>query len=298
EPLVEEPAPTACTWLLFMDEAGLAEQVAARLGEQHQIARVYAGPAFAQRDAQTFVLRPGEATDYVRLCDALVAAGRLPDRILHCWSVSAEAALMPTDSQVFRAEQEHGFYSLLFLAQALAPHIYDTLVRMLVISTRVQAVTGKEWVRPEKATLLGACKVIPQEPLNITCRSIDLEVLPEEHWLRTAAAQVVAECRTPASDLVVAYRDGQRLVQRYEAVRLAEKPADLPLFRQQGVYLITGGLGGIGLALAEHLARTVQARLILVGRSGLPARQQWQTWVENHDEQDRTSEKIRRLQGI
>ena len=51
--------------------------------------------------------------------------------------------------------------------------------------------------------------------------------------------------------------------------------APASVLRQQGVYLITGGLGGIGLAVAEHLARTVQAKLILLGRSGLPERSQW-----------------------
>jgi len=50
-----------------------------------------------------------------------------------------------------------------------------------------------------------------------------------------------------------------------------------PLLREKGVYLITGGWGGIGLALAEHLARKVRARLVLVGRSPLPPREEWES---------------------
>ncbi|HEU5382931.1 MAG TPA: SDR family NAD(P)-dependent oxidoreductase, partial [Ktedonobacteraceae bacterium] len=298
EALTVMPTSGARNWLVFMDEVGLAEQVAARLEGQQRFVRVSAGAAFARQDEQTFTIRPGEAADYVRLCEALVATGRLPERVLHCWCVSAENETMPADSQTFRAEQERGFYSLLFLAQALAPHIYDKAVQVLAISTHAQAVTGKEVLQPEKATLLGACKVIPQEPLNISCRSIDLAASSDVNWLQSAAAQVAAECQVPANDLVVAYRDNRRWVQRYEAVRLPEKQAETPLFRQHGVYLITGGLGGIGLALAEHLARTVQARVVLVGRSGLPERQQWQAWLESHPEQDSTGERIRRVQAI
>lgn len=298
ESLTELPPLASHNWLILMDDAGLAEQIVARLGEQHRLVRVFAGSAFAQQDEQTFTIRSGEVADYQRLCDTLFATGRLPERVVHCWSVSAEHEPTPTSSHVFREEQERGFYSLLFLAQALAPHIYDRSVQVFALSTHVQAVTGEEWLQPEKSTLLGACKVIQQEPLNIVCRSIDLDVFPGTAWLPTAAAQVIAECTAPPSDLVVAYRDNRRWVQRYEAVRLVEKPADLPLFRQQGVYLITGGLGGIGLALAEHLARTVQARVVLVGRSALPARQQWQVWLDSHDAQDSTSEKIRHLQAI
>ena len=78
---------------------------------------------------------------------------------------------------------------------------------MIVVSTHVQAVTGHEFLQPEKATILGACKVISQEPLNISCRSIDIEVPATGTWQSTpVVAQLVAECTLPANDLVVAYR--------------------------------------------------------------------------------------------
>ncbi len=74
----------------------------------------------------------------------------------------------------------------------------------------------------------------------------------------------MAECTLPANDLVVAYRAENRWVQNYEAVSLPPATPEVPLFRQQGVYPITGGPGGIGLTLAEYLARTRQARVVLV----------------------------------
>jgi thioesterase domain-containing protein/NAD(P)-dependent dehydrogenase (short-subunit alcohol dehydrogenase family)/acyl carrier protein len=64
------------------------------------------------------------------------------------------------------------------------------------------------------------------------------------------------------------------------------------------VYLITGGLGKVGLILAEHLAKTMQARLVLVGRSCPPPPEQWEPWLQGHGEEDATSRKIRRLQGL
>ena len=54
---------------------------------------------------------------------------------------------------------------------------------------------------------------------------------------------------------LLAYRDHQRWVQTVERIYLKEpKSAAIPL-REQGVYLITGGLGGVGLTLAEYLAQ-------------------------------------------
>src|SRR2546423_655402 len=68
--------------------------------------------------------------------------------------------------------------------------------------------------------------------------------------------------------------------------------------RAKGVYLITGGLGGIGLALAEYLAQAAQARLVLIGRSVLPLREQWTQWLADHDADDPVSRKIRKIWAI
>jgi acyl carrier protein len=57
-------------------------------------------------------------------------------------------------------------------------------------------------------------------------------------------------------------------------------------------------LGKIGLILAEHLAKTMQARLVLVGRSCPRPREQWEEWLQGHGEEDVISRKIRRLQAV
>ena len=44
---------------------------------------------------------------------------------------------------------------------------------------------------------------------------------------------------------------------------------------ERGVYLITGGLGDLGLVIAEELAREFRARLVLLGRTPLVPAQQW-----------------------
>src|SRR5207302_8055980 len=73
-------------------------------------------------------------------------------------------------------------------------------------------------------------------------------------------------------------KDGGKRFERYvrllQQCTLPEKgPSELPL-RQKGVYLITGGLGGLGLVFAEYLARTFQAKLALVGRSAPQPKQE------------------------
>jgi NAD(P)-dependent dehydrogenase (short-subunit alcohol dehydrogenase family) len=87
-------------------------------------------------------------------------------------------------------------------------------------------------------------------------------------------------------------------VQTFESVRLEAKTEQTPQLRHGGVYLITGGLGGIGLVMAEHLARTVQAKLILIGRSEFPSRNQWEQWLATHEQCNPISEKIHQLKSL
>jgi NAD(P)-dependent dehydrogenase (short-subunit alcohol dehydrogenase family) len=81
-------------------------------------------------------------------------------------------------------------------------------------------------------------------------------------------------------------------------VRLEHQDVGPTRLREHGVYLITGGLGGLGLVFAEYLAKAVSAKLILMGRTALPAREDWRLWLETHEEQDATSRKIEKLKSL
>ncbi|MGB8346062.1 MAG: SDR family NAD(P)-dependent oxidoreductase, partial [Ktedonobacteraceae bacterium] len=284
-------------FLVFEDTCGVGEQVARRLAQAgHTVMRVQAGAQFARLDDRRFSIRPGHSADYATLYKALQEMGALPGTILHCWSISqgdAEAA----GREYFRARQEEGFYSLLFLAQTLGSQDDDAPVQVLVVSNAIQSVTGEELLQPEKATILGACTVISQEHPNILCRSIDFAAAEMANSIDEAVIDaLVAECTLAAFDPAVAYRNQQRWIQSYQSSRLPEV-AKTP-FRPRGVYFITGGLGGIGLVLAQYLAKTVQAKLVLTGRTGLPARGAWSAWLASHEATDHISEIIRRIQAI
>src|SRR5947209_7524110 len=203
--------------------------------------------------------------------------------------------------------QERGFYSLLFLAQALGAQRYREQIQIIMVSNGMQAVKESEVFYPEKVTLLGACKVITQEYHDIKCRSIDLDqnIFCDQRVID----QLIAECagQGQASPLhinvsggepVVAYREGVRWVQTYRPVRFGVSSVHTPTLRQQGVYLISGGLGNVGLVLATHLATTVQARLVLVGHADLPARHAWEQWLEDHEATESTRRKIECIQAL
>ncbi len=82
-----------------------------------------------------------------------------------------------------------------------------------------------------------------------------------------------SEAAGGSSEPVIAYRDGVRLAQTLRAGSPSRRRSTAAPVRDGGVYLITGGYGGIGLSIAEHLARTAQVKLVL-DRSHSAARAQ------------------------
>src|SRR5262249_35001249 len=146
--------------------------------------------------------------------------------------------------------------------------------------------------------ILGPCLVVPQEDPSVTVRSVDV-VLPCSGSREEAVLvrQLRDELDVEPHDGPVAYRGGRRWARAFERVDQTAGDAVAPL-RENGVYLVTGGLGDIGLILAEHLARSTQARLALLGRSGVPARAEWDAWLGTHAPDDATSQRIRRLRTV
>jgi acyl-CoA synthetase (AMP-forming)/AMP-acid ligase II/nucleoside-diphosphate-sugar epimerase len=252
--------------LVFLDALGLGAALCAKLyAAGHRCITVEASSDFAQLDDTRYRIAPGTAEHYRMLLAALREHVRV-DRILHLWTYAVPAAEPPDAAAILRA-QDAGVYSVLFLTQMLAQvHRQDERMRLDVISSGVQAVAPEDQVAYERTTILGLVKTIPQELPWLSCRHIDL---PNEQ-VETNVARLLRELQSPQKEREVAYRDGRRLVARLERVDLRQEPMQELPFKTGGVYLLSGGLGGIASILARHLREHYDARLILVGRTPLP----------------------------
>ncbi|MEU8110193.1 SDR family NAD(P)-dependent oxidoreductase [Nonomuraea muscovyensis] len=251
------------------------------------------GPADASR---TVTIRPGERDDY----DRLIADTGVPQRVIHAWTLDGAPA---TGIRQTRAAQDLGFFSLLTLVQALAQAEPGTGVHLDILTAGTQQVTGADLHRPEHATVAGIAKVVPLEARWLTARHIDLDPDPTADTLDAVLAELAADpAEPPPGDppSPVALRGHTRWLRGYRPLTLPAQPDDAghppARLRHQGVYLITGGLGGIGLTLAEDLAHRLQARLVLLGRAGLPPRADWDALDGTPGRQGRAVAAIRRME--
>lgn len=275
--------------VVFLDESGLGRQLLERLDDRHTIA-VRAGKKFERLSEKDFIIRPGEKEDYVRLFHALRDQQLQAVTIFHLWLLSNNEPSL--DGAEVEEQQAPGFFSLLYLAQAKNEEATGLKIRVVVAGNQLFDVTGTDTVAPGKATILGPCRVVPQEDRDISISCVDMGPHPTAAELECLLNEATADGNAAG----IAYRNGFRWTQIYEQLPLPGKEYRYAnAIKDNGVYLITGGTGGIGLALAGHFAKGTRVKLALTGRSFFPARDQWQEWMQTHGPDDPISAKIARL---
>jgi len=298
----EDEESTEAPWLLFVDDNGFGARIAEKLREkQAEVITVGRGSQYRKTGRWEYQISPERAGDYLTLLQKFRGSGIIPRLVVHLWNVTG-GWQHPLNAEVIGSLQDLGFFSLVYLAQAIGKLNLTHDFYITVVSDQLQEVTGEEILSPGKATVLGPVKVIPQEFPNIRCRSIDIILPAPGTWQEDLLLEnLLQEISSRGRDTMIAYRNNRRWVQTYEPVRLGDdKTGNSPAFlRTGGVYLLTGGLGKIGLLFARHLAETVHdARLILTGRSPFPPIQEWDEWLASHGPDDKISGKIRKLREI
>jgi iturin family lipopeptide synthetase A len=271
--LPEEPQQ----YLVYLDTTGFGEELIKRLKTRgHRVVTVQKGTQWQKKNPNHYIIDPAQKKDYFQLFAELKADQRTPQRILHLWGITCHLD-KEEESVKFEELQDSGFYSLIYTAKAISQLRLENHYSLEVITNQVYEVTGEESLSPGKATILGPLKVIPQEYPGVFTRHMDI-TLPEtgtfrEEELLDYLEREVTTLRNNGEaepEPVVAYRGTWRRVLTYTPLEVKENQKGTVNIREKGVYLITGGLGNIGLSIAEYLAETYNARILLVGRNPLP----------------------------
>ncbi|HET8643093.1 MAG TPA: SDR family oxidoreductase [Pseudonocardiaceae bacterium] len=263
---VASPAPAAeqpGSWLV-MSRDGVAEQVlealraeAAQRGATVSVVRP--GEFFEPTGDGEYEVRPGSMENALALLRELREAGQPLQRVVHLWT------LQPHEETVGL-----GLHALVALARAASEAGMEGWSLDMVTSGGYEVLRG-DATNPAAGTLAGPCLVIPLEYPSINTRLIDLAPEPDA----AAVADLLAELRRPLDERIVALRHRRRWLPDFDPMPCPE--ADPGVLREGGVYLITGGLGGIALGMAERMVRDCKAKLVLLARRGLPPQSQWET---------------------
>jgi acyl-CoA synthetase (AMP-forming)/AMP-acid ligase II/thioesterase domain-containing protein/NAD(P)-dependent dehydrogenase (short-subunit alcohol dehydrogenase family)/acyl carrier protein len=279
-------------FLVFLDQLGLGLRLCQKLQQMKvPCISVEVGSEFAQLECDRYSLDPQNPQHYQRLLESLKAGDRAIQQILHLWTYDEYRGEV-SSLEALEQAQERGIYSLLFLVQALS-QIQDSEknIRLSVISSHTQPVSAADEIAYENSPILGMIKTIPQELPWLDCRHIDLAT----EGIETDATYILREIQVIQQEREVAYRNGQRLVSRLAKVDLIQEQKQEVPFQRGGMYLLSGGLGEIGIEIAKYLLQNYQARLLLLGRTPLPEKS---TWEEHLRQNNAVSARIRAYQSL
>jgi acyl transferase domain-containing protein len=276
-------------WLIFIEKETFSIEVTNFLKNQkQQVITVATSSRYVKLDPEQYCINPTNSQDFHVLIQSLQQDNQLPDKIIYFCTIPLAVNAQLTSYTDFN--------HLLFLAQALGKQSHIQATDIYIVTQNMQEIIGYDLLHPEQAVVLGPCRVIPQEYPNIHCTCIDIAATDIQKTDSTFFNALMLEFFMDPIESVVAYRGKQRWVQTFEPWKVNSITTEVSLLRKQGVYLITGGLGGIGLTLATYLAQHWQANLILIGRADFPARSEWSNWLEQHDSTNVISQKIKTLQ--
>ncbi|MEV5176576.1 SDR family NAD(P)-dependent oxidoreductase, partial [Streptomyces flaveolus] len=293
EPIAPHPvslppsAETATSWLLLLDDEGVGSALGASLADAgHRVVTVRAADSYGH-GPDGFRIDPAAPDHYHRLVEDLLAAGGMPRRVVHLWSVG------PSDG--IERGLERGVLSVLRLNRAAAGRCGP--LDLTLVSSDAHAVLGTEVVAPEKATLSGPALVLPLEQEGTTCRVVDMSMASARDGHGRHVAHLLAELLEPAPHPLVCLRGSRRWSRGHRPVRLAGDGGRTAI-RERGTYLITGGFGGIGRSVARHLATAAKARLVLVGRVPLPPLEEWDALRATAAQDDPVADRVRFVQEL
>lgn len=266
---------------LCIGSGAVAEALASSVRRSGGKATLVTHGATEQQQAGAMVLPLADVAAWDRALQTICRDQGEPTHVLYAAALDEHDALPVVVSQIA-------------MFQALGRAGLVEGMRVVALTSGAASVATEAMQHPGLGALAGFLRVLPREFPGAQAVWLDADdkALAQAS---TFADVVRQEAEAVGAGLGVAFRGAKRYVQ--ELVAVESEDTATPPWRENGTFLITGGLGGIGMLMAEHLARTRKANLVLVSRRGLPARTTWDEWVQLRGG-DRTAELIRRIRAI
>jgi acyl transferase domain-containing protein len=252
--------PGALHWLVLADHGGIGEQLG-RLLEQrgHQCTYVEAGARFSRTSAARWAVNPADPSGFARLLEECSQSSSWTG-ILVAWGCdTAPTAALTGDGML--ESQVQSCTGLLHLTQVLLATKVPG--RLWLLTRNAVPVDCAQRDEPDLShvSIWGMGKAIGLEIPSLWGGMIDLS--PQLH--DSELMEVARELEADTCEDHIALRGGKRFIARLESVVTVPSPP--AVMRHDGTYLITGGLGALGLRIARWMVHRGARDLVLLGRS-------------------------------
>ena len=272
-------------WLIFADKCGLGASLAKLLESRgEECALVFAGETFRALGTKEFEVSPQKPEEFRRLFAKLPGCeteSRLG--VVYLGDLSGFGAGLDAETgaglSLKSLEDSLALTSegVLHLVQVLAQADSKDALRLWLVTRAAQVVepTDGEQLSVAQSPIWGLGRVIALEQVELWGGLLDLAAQGKEASPEATAAALWEELQAGDGEDQVALRGGRRYVARLVKSRPAVSTAKPFILQSDATFLVTGGLGGLGLRVARWLAEGGARNLVLTGRTGLPDRSTW-----------------------
>ncbi len=251
--------------------------------EGSEVVEVVQRDGFEELDQNKYAIDPENEGNFKTLFNCIEDRKTTFQQIVFAWNFERK-----NPEKVYNA-----FYIILNLCKRLSTYQSGIKKKITFLSHLNQSVITGEKANVPLITSTIAAQVCSQENPNIfTCNidlgeEEDLDILP----------QISNELKYNSSVSNVAYRNRNRWIGFYDKVDLAVEQKNEYL-KPDKMYVITGGLGAIGGVLAKHLIEKYNAKIILLGRSHIPNKENWSAYLNSAGKNENVVSKIKKMQGL
>lgn len=246
-PIASGDSSAAQTWLIFADHTGIGAGLAEELTSiGHQCRLVFPGSCNSP-------LSSGHGWQIEPTASGLryLQEQQLPElRIIHLWSIDLSADLQ---ADTVMQQQTLSCFNVMHILQQMSVH------SLWLVTRQAYALDTAESIQPNQAPLWGMAKAIALEYPKAFRAMIDIGSDGD-------IAPLTAELGAINPELAVALRGNQRYVGRLLPYELTQTQPALNIIKADGAYLISGGLGALGLQIAKRLAELGAKDIVLLAR--------------------------------
>ncbi|MBL3658747.1 type I polyketide synthase [Fulvivirga sediminis] len=266
--------------LIFADGHYGAQRSILEVFKKHSsnVVQVRFGDSNDFSNPEDITIDPSKDTSFTELIKFLQANHAIPESIIYARGLGEMGEFDPSKGEeIFGQSMQLGFLNLSKLAQALTP--LKRPFKLTVLGNQAFSILSKDEINPFTSLFYGPAKLIEIEADHIQTQLIDVQI---ENELVADLDAIISEVNNDSFHPAVAFRMGDRWVPSFNKLSqsLAERTPD-ELIKKDGVYVMIGGLGGIGLEMAKYFGQGENTKLILTGKNPLPAREDWQSILDD-----------------
>lgn len=278
EPLPEptdrqSDAGTPSSWLVFVDHGGVGARIAQQLQRDGHPVRTVTHQAVDEITelGSGYAINPGRPEQLRAVFDSHFAGGCEATGVVNCWPLDLGTDV--DDEETYPL----GVLTVLHIAKALAAH--DTVAsRLYLVTANAQPALGTEPLAVNQAAIWGLGRVIGhQEFVERWGGLIDVDDADD---LDQTAARVCRHLLNSHHEDQIAIRGEAVLVPRLRPSINLTRPFPTKL-SPDATYVVTGGTGALGRAVATYLAERGARHIALLSRTALPSREHWASMTED-----------------